>query len=379
MRLCELFDGVRQPRTEICDPEWLGNLLVLVFSLLAAGCSQESVLTPLVTTRLLEMATRPAGLVEKEPQVVASSGQQASSTPEISLTPSIRVPSDDRTTPTPTAVSCSREVCSHNGHFLLTRPIAPPGRDWIDPTYRYGSTQEGSRETHHGVEFLNSQGTPVLAAADGVVVVAGNDEAATYAAWPSFYGNLVIIEHDLHALRGSSAQGFPERLYTLYAHLFEINVQTGQQVEAGDAIGLVGFTGTAIGSHLHFEVRLGVNDYASTRNPELWLKPRFDEAGQLHGALAGRVLDEFGDPIYLPNVVVERLAADGETAIETRYLESYADSSVSGDDLWQENFALGDLPAGEYRVSFVARGLREYVVTVYPGRVTLLTFNAKER
>jgi murein DD-endopeptidase MepM/ murein hydrolase activator NlpD len=212
-----------------------------------------------------------------------------------------------------------------------------------------------------------------------VVVVAGDDQAAIYAAWPSFYGNLVIIEHDLRHLQEGSAQNSPEHLYTLYAHLFELRVQTGQRVKTGDMIGLVGFTGTATGSHLHFEVRVGANDYASTRNPEFWLRPHANEDGQLYGALAGRVVDEYGDPIYLPNVVVERLAADGDTAVETNYLESYADSSVNGDDVWQENFALGDLPAGKYRVTFVARGLREYVLPVYPGRVTLVTFDAMER
>ena len=58
------------------------------------------------------------------------------------------------------------------------------------------------------------------------------------------------------------------------------------------------------------------------------------------------------------------------------YVETYADFSVNGDDEWGENFVIGDLQPGKYRVTFVARGLQTWDVEVYPGQLTLLTFDA---
>jgi murein DD-endopeptidase MepM/ murein hydrolase activator NlpD len=273
--------------------------------------------------------------------------------------------------PSPSPTPCAGEVCIYPGHFVLSRPIGPEDIDIIDPTYRYGSTQGGLRKTHHGVEFVNPQGTPVLAAADGIVIVAGNDHQTPYAAYPLFYGNLVIIKHNLPR--------FDKTIFTVYGHLSKILAEVGQRVSAGEQIGLVGFTGAAIGEHLHFEVRLGKNHYNHTRNPELWLLPHSDEDGHLHGAIAGQVLDEYGDPIYIPTVTIKPLNLQAGDPTETFYLETYADWTVNGDDSWEENFAIGDLPAGSYQITFVARGLQSYKVEVEPGKVTTIRFDARER
>ena len=290
------------------------------------------------------------------------------------LTPTLpSTPTPLPATPTPLPPSptpCSPDVCIYSGHFLLERPIAPSSVDVVDPTYRYGGTQGGVRETHLGVEFVNPQGTPVLAAADGVVIVAGNDYQNPYAAVPGFYGNLVIIEHAL--------AGIDETVYTLYGHLYEIHVEIDQQVKAGDPIGTVGFTGWAVGEHLHFEVRYGENSYRKTRNPELWLQPHNDENGKLHGVIAGQILDEYGSPIPLVSISIESLSPDGEDVQSTYYVESYADWTVNGDDVWGENFVISDLPAGQYRVSFVARGLQVYEIAVQPDLVTMISFDARE-
>jgi len=220
------------------------------------------------------------------------------------------------------------------------------------------------------VEFVNPQGTPVLVAADGVVIVAGNDYQTPHADLPGFYGNLVIIEHKL--------PGINDPVFTLYAHLYEVQVEVGQQIKTGNQIGSVGFTGWAIGEHLHFEVRYAENSYRQTRNPELWLHPHDDENGEPHGAIAGRILDEFGSPIYIPSLVIEQISSEDDEVLAAYYLETYADWTVNGDDNWNENFALGDLPAGKYRVSFVARGLQVYEVDVLPGQVTMIVFDARE-
>jgi murein DD-endopeptidase MepM/ murein hydrolase activator NlpD len=251
----------------------------------------------------------------------------------------------------------------------MARPITSEGNDDVDGTYRYGSTQEGTRPTHRGVEFVNPEGTPVFAVAEGLVIAAGNDYLEAYADFPFYYGNLVIIEHHFPDLE------IP--VFSLYGHLSSVDTQIGVNIQAGDQIGSIGHTGVAEWSHLHFEIRVGEGGFTDTRNPELWLEPHKNEGSESNGAIAGRILDEFGTPIYIPNVVVEKLGP-GEVILETIYIETYADYSVNGDDAWEENFVLSDLIPGEYRVSFVARGLQVWNVTVYPGQLTLLTFDARD-
>jgi murein DD-endopeptidase MepM/ murein hydrolase activator NlpD len=90
----------------------------------------------------------------------------------------------------------------------------------------------GYARMHRGVDFRAAHGTPILAAADGRVVLAG---------WNGGYGRTVRINH---------AGG----LSTLYAHMARINVQHGQQVRRGQVIGQVGSTGLSTGPHLHYEL-----------------------------------------------------------------------------------------------------------------------------
>lgn len=96
---------------------------------------------------------------------------------------------------------------------------------------------DGSREFHKGVDIVAPMGTPVHAAADGLVVSAGRR---------SGYGFMVQISHGY----GMS---------TRYAHLSKLLVKAGQRVKRGDVIGDVGSTGRSTGPHLHYEVfRAGV-------------------------------------------------------------------------------------------------------------------------
>ena len=89
------------------------------------------------------------------------------------------------------------------------------------------------RQFHRGMDFKAPIGTPVLATANGMV-----EQVAKH---KNGYGNHIVIKHD-------------EAFKTLYAHLSEIKISKGQKVEIGDVIGLVGTTGAAIASHLHYEV-----------------------------------------------------------------------------------------------------------------------------
>jgi murein DD-endopeptidase MepM/ murein hydrolase activator NlpD len=91
----------------------------------------------------------------------------------------------------------------------------------------------GQLAMHEGIDFEVDAGTPVHAAAGGVVTFAG--------AHPQ-YGNLVEIDHG-------------DGLSTRYAHLSKVLVKTGEILLRGREVGLSGSTGRATGPHLHFEVR----------------------------------------------------------------------------------------------------------------------------
>lgn len=256
---------------------------------------------------------------------------------------------------TPTPIPCdpfTAEYCIIDWDFLFQRPILPPGEDLADLTYLYATTQNGARDPHHGVEFQNAFGTPVHAAADGEVVFADSDKSIRFSPWTNFYGNVIVIRH-------------ADEMYTLYAHLSAILVQTGDQVEVGDMIGQVGATGGATGSHLHFEVREGSDytDYFSTQNPELWLIPKSD-TGSLSITLAMDSERNYERPL-----VVTRLI-DGN-AVFTYYLSSYA----RGFEHNEEDAVLGSLPPGEYKIQFNApSGLRERIVALEAGRLTQVVF-----
>ena len=92
----------------------------------------------------------------------------------------------------------------------------------------------GHMAMHEGLDFMAEIGTPIHAAADGIVVEAENTPD---------YGNIIKVDH------GSG-------LETRYAHAKRLLVKVGDRVQKGQLIAEVGNTGRSTGAHLHFEVRL---------------------------------------------------------------------------------------------------------------------------
>jgi len=254
-----------------------------------------------------------------------------------------------------------------DGHFWLARPIGGADNYEIEPAYRYGSTLNGKRDPHHGVEFINAFGVPILAVADGRVIHAAEDKPAIYSPWERFYGNLVVIEHDLPELDAP--------LYTLYAHLSIINVAEGDVVEAGQPVGDVGMSGRAIGSHLHFEVRMGGYEYSDTRNPELWLQA----LDVMHGGIVVRIENQTGKLIRVP-LVIDKVGGAEDALERVASLDAYAPEThpVGVDDNWAETHAIGDIPEGDYRISFSYAGAYwERFVEVRKNQVTVVYFGVE--
>lgn len=122
-----------------------------------------------------------------------------------------------------------------------SRPLAWPVDD-VFITQLFGVTSDSGRlyasGSHNGVDFRASVGTPIKAAASGVVMGVGNTDAVCPGA---SYGKWVLIKH---------ANG----LSTVYGHLSLIKVLPDQVVSVGQVIGLSGNTGYTTGPHLHLGV-----------------------------------------------------------------------------------------------------------------------------
>ncbi len=86
---------------------------------------------------------------------------------------------------------------------------------------------------HTGIDIAAPKGTPIYCSKGGKI---------SYSGWKTGYGYIIIIDH-------------PNQFQTVYAHCSKLHVKVGQAVSVGQLIGLVGRTGVATGSHLHFEIR----------------------------------------------------------------------------------------------------------------------------
>ena len=126
----------------------------------------------------------------------------------------------------------SGSAVTPSGRGVLAYPLASPV-----VTSPFGYRMHpiyGDRRLHAGIDFKAATGTPVYAAAGGVVIFSG---------FKTGYGNTIVIDH------GGS-------LATLYAHNSALAVGNGATVRRGQRIASAGSTGNSTGPHVHFEVRV---------------------------------------------------------------------------------------------------------------------------
>lgn len=132
---------------------------------------------------------------------------------------------------------------------VATRPATSKLVGASGPSYDgyYTAPLSGYRKTqglhgYNGVDLASYRGAPVLASADGEVIIARSG------GYNGGYGSYVVIKH------GNGTQ-------SLYAHLGGVSVSAGQTVSKGQAIGTLGNTGRSTGPHLHFEIRGARNPF----------------------------------------------------------------------------------------------------------------------
>ncbi len=134
--------------------------------------------------------------------------------------------------------AANREIVRHTpsilpvpaDRFVLTSPFG----NRVSPFTR-------ATDFHKGLDLSAPTGTPIYAAADGVVTFAGRYPLSQSVAWWRF-GNVVTINH-------------AGRFITIYAHCDTVRVRAGQTVRQGEVIATVGNTGWSTNAHLHYEIR----------------------------------------------------------------------------------------------------------------------------
>lgn len=129
----------------------------------------------------------------------------------------------------------------------LTPTKLPVEGGWYSSNYGWRIDPfTGQRAFHEGIDFMAEEGTPIQAAAAGVVVYSGTHPQ---------YGNMIEVDHG-------------NDLISRYAHASRRFVKVGDVVLRGSRIAAVGRTGRATGPHLHFEVR----QRGAARNPSQFLQ-----------------------------------------------------------------------------------------------------------
>lgn len=116
-------------------------------------------------------------------------------------------------------------------------PTARPVADGVPASSNFGWRNDpftGESAMHEGIDFIAEVGTPIFAAAAGIVKSSEMHPQ---------YGNMVEIDHG-------------NNLTTRYAHVSALHVRAGEIVRRGQQIAAVGSTGRSTGPHLHFEVRI---------------------------------------------------------------------------------------------------------------------------
>lgn len=127
------------------------------------------------------------------------------------------------------------EAMARSTDKLAAKPSIWPTNGEVTSGFGWrNSPWGGGSELHQGIDIANSLDTPLVATADGEVMLSE---------WSGGYGNLVQIDHG-------------NGISTIYGHNSRIIVSAGQSVRKGQIISYLGSTGRSTGPHVHYEIRV---------------------------------------------------------------------------------------------------------------------------
>lgn len=241
----------------------------------------------------------------------------------------------------------------YSQQFRLTRPVLDNIKTNI--SYLYGEPNfQNPSLAHHGIDISIAYDT-IRSASNGIVYFSGynpNDTIGGYE--PGGAGNYIIIKSKWNG----------KDIYLNYFHLKKPLKNNGDSVYVNMPIGISGNTGNSTGPHLHFEIRQGTQSPSairSRRNPELW----FAISGM--GAIYGRV------PNAADNTRVD-ISPDPKPRPPYTHSTFYAltykfgDPVIQSDDIYNENYAIGDVKPGTYTITAL-NGTYRRMVTVGAGQI----------
>lgn len=356
-RVVDEFEG-EEERTE----DWTRALVALEASgaLAVEGASATPPVLPRPIPTATPMPTPPPPVPTATPRPTMTPTPAPppipTATPAPTATPTPRPEPSPTPSPTPRPVediepasAMGEELAAVPFKAVFRRPIKAP----IDQTWLFGEVYEVLKSKRRGVSFNVQAGAAVYAIASGTVVEANYGEEA---AEVLPYARSILIEHD-NPLDG-------QKVYSMYGQMADVLVAKGDVVSAGQMVGKTGAPYTVReddrSTAFEFEIRVGGKSGEYARNPELFLQPLSDQTGLIVGqvvnarrqALPGHEIHgvKKESPMYSWSLTYDP---------EARHTD------------WRENFAIGDVPAGEYELDF-GDGQKK-TVQVTPGTITYLT------
>lgn len=225
--------------------------------------------------------------------------------------------------------------------FRLVRPV--PDNVQTNGSYLFGEPSISSPgNAHRGID-ISIQYDTVYSASNGVVYATANQ--------PSGAGLYIVVKSEWNG----------RFIYIYYMHLDSFYVATNDLVLAGQPIALSGNTGFSTGPHLHFEIRMDSPSSTSrkTRNPELWC------AITGMGAIYGRVPNAANNTRV--DISPNPKPRPPYTTFTYGLTYNFTDPYVGSDEIYNENYAIGDVKPGTYLIT--STGGYSRTVTVGAGQV----------